>query len=88
MVGIGLATSLLVLFSVIKIFLNGFWGETVLSEEEEHSTGKGVLIPGIVLTALVIWMGVNADSVLVYIDQAVETLMNPGIYIEAVLRQN
>lgn len=88
MVVIGLATSLLVLFSVIKIFLNGFWGETVLSEEEEHSTGKGVLIPGVVLTALVIWMGMNADAVLAYIDQAVQTLMNPGIYIEAVLRQN
>ncbi len=85
-VAVGLLTSLLVLYSVIKIFLHGFWGETILSEEEEHSTGKGVLIPGVALAAILIIMGIGADSVFVYIDQAVEVLMNPKLYIDAVFR--
>lgn len=81
---IGLLTSLLVLYSVIKIFIHGFWGETILSEEEEHSTGKGVLIPSAGLAALIIMLGMSADSIFFYIEQAVDVMMNPSLYIDAV----
>ncbi|GIQ69099.1 Na+/H+ antiporter subunit D [Xylanibacillus composti] len=83
-VSISLVTSLLVLYSVMKIFIHGFWGETILSEDEEKSTGKGILIPGSILAAFIIALGLGADWALIYIDQAVEVLMNPSLYIEAV----
>ncbi len=85
MAAIGLITSLLVLYSVLKVFVQSFWGETLLSEGEEHDTGKGTLLPGIILSALIVGMGIGAEWALDYIEIAVETMLNPGIYIEAVL---
>lgn len=84
---ISLITSLMVLYSVMKIFINGFWGETILSEEEEKSTGRGILIPGSILAALIILLGIGADWAMVYVEQAVEVLVNPSIYINAVFTQ-
>lgn len=84
MAGISLLTSLLVLYSVMKVFINSFWGETLLSEGEQKSSGRGVLIPGFMLAALVIGLGLGAEAVMPYINQAVEPLVNPQIYIDAV----
>lgn len=84
---VGLATSLLVLYSLIKVFVQSFWGETLLSEDEAHATGKGALLPGSILTALVIFLGLGADWIFPYIRIAVETMMEPALYIEAVLSQ-
>lgn len=82
---IGLATSLLVLYSVMKIFMNVFWGETVLSEEMEKATTKGLVFPIAVLTALTIGLGLGAEGIASYVKIAAEGLMNPNLYIEAVL---
>ncbi|MDA3131082.1 Na+/H+ antiporter subunit D [Aliibacillus thermotolerans] len=82
--GIGLFTSLLVLYSVMKIFLNGFWGETILSKKEEGKV-KNVLLPCSILAALTILLGLGAEWTYVYFEQAVEGLMNPNFYIQAVL---
>lgn len=83
--GIGLLTSLMVLYSLMKIFLNVFWGYTEISEEEEKGTTKGLLLPLGVLTALTIFLGLGTELISDYVDQAVYVLMNPNIYIEAVL---
>lgn len=83
--GVGLITSLLVLYSVMKVFIQSFWGETLLSEGEEHATGKGALLPGSVLAALIVALGLGAEWVLEYVDLAVETMQNPVLYIDAVL---
>lgn len=82
---IGVVTSLLVLYSVMKVFIQSFWGETLLSEGEEKATGKGALLPGSILAALIIALGIGANWVLGYIDQAVEIMQNPQLYIDAVL---
>lgn len=87
MAGIGLLTSLLVLYSVMKIFINSFWGETLLNEGEEKAPGRGYLLPGAMLAALLIGLGLGAEAVLVYVGQAVEVMLNPMLYIEAVLPQ-
>lgn len=83
--GIGLVSSLMVLYSLLKIFINGFWGETVLSEEMEKGTDRGVLLPCAFLTAVSLFLGLGAELLYPYVDQAVVTMLNPGIYIEAVL---
>lgn len=82
---IGLLTSLLVLYSLMKVFSNSFWGETLLSEGEEHASGREALVPGSILAVLVIGMGLGAETVLDYVNHAVNVLMNPAIYIDAVL---
>jgi multicomponent Na+:H+ antiporter subunit D len=86
--GIGLFTSLMVLYSIMKIFMNVFWGYTDLTEEKEKGTTKGLMLPIGILTILTIALGLGAQGIHAYVDMAVEGLMNPSIYIEAVLGGN
>lgn len=83
---VGLATSLMVLYSMMKIFMNSFWGYTELTEEEEKGTTKGLMLPIGILTVLTIALGLGAEGIHEYVDLAVEGLMNPIPYIEAVIR--
>lgn len=83
--GIGLFTSLMVLYAVIKIFMNVFWGYTNLTEDMQKGTTRGLLLPITILTLLTIGLGLGAEGIHEYVDLAVEGLMNPNIYIEAVL---
>ncbi|WP_053361768.1 Na+/H+ antiporter subunit D [Bacillus sp. FJAT-27251] len=80
---IGLLTSLMVLYSVMKIFLNGFWGDSYL-DEEKKGEAKGILFPLAFLTLLTIGLGVGAEGIHSYAELAIESLMNPLLYIEAV----
>ncbi len=82
-----LLSSLLVLYSVMKIFMNGFWGETKLSLKEEKGTTKGLLLPTALLLSLSIALGIGAEWFLPYFYQAAESLMDPSLYIEAVLKE-
>lgn len=84
--GIGLLSSLMVLYSVIKIFINGFWGETWLSKEMEKISTKGLLFPCVLLTILCIALGLGGEGLYPYVEKAAHGLMNPHIYIEAVLK--
>ncbi len=86
--GIGLLTSLMVLYSIMKIFMNGFLGDTELTEEKEKGSIKGLMWPIGILTALTIFLGLGAQGVQEYVNIAVEGLMNPSIYIEAVIGVN
>lgn len=85
---IGLISSLLVLYSTMKIFINSFWGEKLLSEGEQQASGRGTLLPLYMLAALIIGLGVGAEWVMGYLDQAAEVMSNPAIYINAVLGDN
>lgn len=82
---VGLLTSLMVLYSMMKIFMNSFWGYTELTEEEEKGTTKGLLFPLGLLTMLTIVLGIGAEGISSDVNLAVEVLMNPNLYIEAVI---
>jgi multicomponent Na+:H+ antiporter subunit D len=84
---IGIITSLLVLYSVMKIFIHSFWGETLLSEGDQKATGTSALLPGSILVTLIIGMGLGAEWVLTYIEQAAEVMTNPSLYIDAVFKR-
>lgn len=85
---IGLLTSLMVLYSIMKIFLNGFWGETLLSKEMEKSGTKGLLFPIGCLTAVTLVLGLGVEGIHIYVELATEGLMNPSLYINAVFGLN
>src|SRR5690606_20042323 len=84
--GIGLLTSLLILYSLMKIFINCFWGESIFSERAEGKRWS-VLLPCSLLTALMLMIGFGGEWLYVYVEQAVDVLINPHLYINAVLVQ-
>ncbi|KAB7670729.1 Na+/H+ antiporter subunit D [Bacillus sp. B1-b2] len=82
---VGLLTSLMVLYSIIKVFMNVFWGYTDLTIEREKGSTKGLMLPITILTALTIALGLGTEGIHSYVDIAVDNLMTPSFYVEAVL---
>lgn len=82
-----LMSSLLTLFSIMKIFINGFWGTSRAYEGEEKVPVRSLMIAPVILVMISVLYGVCSEMVFSYISQATETLMNPEIYIEAVLKE-
>jgi multicomponent Na+:H+ antiporter subunit D len=83
--GIGLLSSLLILFSVIRIFIGAFWGE-VKEEPKEKVSRSGLTASGI-LIAISILLGVGAEWFYPYIQSAADNLIDPQIYIDFVLKE-
>jgi multicomponent Na+:H+ antiporter subunit D len=84
---ITLMSSLLVLFSVMKIFINGFWGKDRTYVGEEKAPVKQLLIAPVMLVVISALYGIGSESILPYISQAADTLLDPNIYINAVLKE-
>ncbi|APH03866.1 Na+/H+ antiporter subunit D [Bacillus weihaiensis] len=82
-----LLSSLLVLYSVMKIFINGFWGEPSNEAEFKAKSTKGLYVPIAILLALSIAYGFGIEFISPYISQAADTLLDPTIYIQAVLKE-
>lgn len=116
---ISLAASLVMLYSVMRIFMLGFWGkERKLADEQDHvpedvyqdwiaEAGNPNLMPDAqenvlehrwgmfkprllmrsasVLFVLVIVIGLGAGYIQTYIAEAAGVLMEPALYIQAVL---
>lgn len=85
LLGLSFVSGFIVLYSLLRIFMSCFWGETIISEEEEIPLRKGVLFPMSLLVCCTFLLGLGSEAVAVYIVDAAETLMNPSIYIDAVL---
>lgn len=81
---IALASSFVVLYSLIKVFQEVFWGGE-RSEEEVHPLRyKAMMAPAAVLFVLIILMGVGAETVNGLVAQAGAVLADPAEYINAV----
>ncbi|AYV67604.1 MULTISPECIES: Na+/H+ antiporter subunit D [Niallia] len=78
-------SSLLVLLSVIKIFVKGFWGEE--SDNITIKSIKTLLLPGCILVLLSCLIGIGTEMISPYISLAVESLLQPENYIHAVLKE-
>ena len=85
LLGLAFLSGMLVLYSLLRIFMNTFWGETIISEDEEIPLKKRMLVPCVLLGVATIALGIGAEGLLVYVEDAAYTLMNPDIYVEAVL---
>lgn len=81
-----LLSSLFVLYSLIRVFIYGFWGDPDGSALNKSVPVGKLLIPVIALMIVAICYGLFSEWVNMYIAQAVEVLVNPHLYVEAVLR--
>lgn len=85
LLGVGFLSSIFVLYSLLRIFLNSFWGETIISEDEERPLKKGMAIPVLLLGILTVVLGFGPELLAPYVSDAANTLANPDVYIEAVM---
>lgn len=83
---IGLGSSFLVLFSLMKVFRLAFWGNEPKEEQPKVSLKvASAVAAGLLL--LVIAMGIGAEYVYTYVSQAGEVLASPALYIEAIMKE-
>ena len=85
---IAFLSSMFVLYSLLRIFMNTFWGDTIISVEEETPLKKRLLLPMVLLGVATILLGFGVEGIAVYVNDAAHTLMNPDVYIDAVLNDN
>ncbi|MGE7843717.1 Na+/H+ antiporter subunit D [Lysinibacillus sp. NPDC093712] len=85
LLALGFLSSLIVLYSLLRIFLSSFFGETIISIEDEKPLPKRVVLPLTLLTVCTIGLGIGAEWMSPYVKDAAETLHTPSIYIDAVL---
>ncbi len=91
--GVAILVGLLTLFSMTKIWLTAFWGPVPEKTPDHFGKmplfGAGKLyilvIPVMVIAGLIILVGLNAQPLLELCMTAAEQLLDPSVYIEAVL---
>ncbi|WP_144556516.1 Na+/H+ antiporter subunit D [Bacillus pumilus] len=81
-----LLSSLLVLYSIMRIFTLAFWGEEQDTRRRKPSI-KGMVYPGVLLVILSLAIGLGTEFITPYINQAAEMLSTPEKYIQAVLKE-
>jgi multicomponent Na+:H+ antiporter subunit D len=82
-----LLSSLLVLYSVLKVFTTAFWGEEKEIPGTARRSAKGLLYPAAAFLLLSLLFGLGTEWVSPYVNQTAENLLNPEKYIEAVLKE-
>lgn len=82
---IALGSSFIVLYSLIKVFQQVFWGGEKRDEQARPLHYKAMMAPAAVLFAIVILMGIGAETVNSYVSQAGTVLSDPALYINAVM---
>ncbi|WP_019911740.1 Na+/H+ antiporter subunit D [Paenibacillus sp. HW567] len=83
---IGLGSSLLVLYSLIKVFRLAFWGNEPGTEQPKVRLKGGTAVAAGLLV-LVMMMGLGAEWVNSYVTQAGDVLGSPELYIKAVMKE-
>src|SRR5699024_1489305 len=82
-----LISSIIVLLSAMRIFVYAFWGEPVALPETKKSSYRKEMIPAVLLVVISIVYGIGAESLIPYMENASDLLLNPSIYIDAVLKE-
>src|SRR5690625_212858 len=88
LLALGFISSIFVLYSLLRVFMESFWGETMISEEDETPLKKGLLIPSVLLAIMMVAHGLSPEAISAYVIDAAETLLNPNLYIDAVFGSN
>ncbi len=93
-VAAALLVSLLTMFSMTKIWSEVFWKPSPIPEQEGEGPGlmshDGVgllLVPVSILAAITVALGLGAETIFALAVRAAEQLLDPTVYINAVLGQ-
>ncbi|WP_068674397.1 Na+/H+ antiporter subunit D [Oceanobacillus sp. Castelsardo] len=84
---IALGTSLLILYSIIKIFIRGFWGEKDTMKNLDIKSTKGMIGPVVFLLLFTVILGVGAEYFYPISNSIAEYLLDPQVYIDSVLKE-
>ncbi|MFC2948426.1 Na+/H+ antiporter subunit D [Virgibacillus sediminis] len=84
---VGLLTSLLILYSIVKIFIRGFWGDEEQTAYTKGKSTKGLISPVVILLSLSVILGVGAEYFYPLVEGIASELVNPQIYIDSVLKE-
>ena len=89
-VGVALFVSLLTLFSMTKIWAEAFWKPAPddLANADRDATYYSMLLPVIILAALIMVISLYTEPFLNIAFQGADQLLNPNLYIKAVLGEN
>ncbi|WP_159881421.1 Na+/H+ antiporter subunit D [Paenibacillus puerhi] len=82
---IALASSLIVLYSLVRVFMHAFWGEAKAPSRPLPPLGPRLILPAAGLALLIIGMGLGSEYVYRLAAEAGRTLADPAVYIHAVL---
>ena len=85
LLALGFASSVIVLYSLLRIFLASFFGETTISEADKKPIPKLAMVSFALLAIIIISIGIAAEGIAPFVEDAARTLANPSIYIEAIL---
>lgn len=82
-----LASSIVVLLSIMRIFIYAFWGEQgELTDNVEKKKYHRLFIPTMLLVILSIFYGIGAEWIKPFMEEAAKVLINPSVYIDAVMK--
>ncbi|MBB3113440.1 multicomponent Na+:H+ antiporter subunit D [Paenibacillus phyllosphaerae] len=84
---VALGSSLIVLYSLIRIFMQAFWGEEKPLQEQSPMLNRKLIMPSVGLSLLVIGMGLGSEAVYNLVADAGSTLILPMQYVDAVLKE-
>ncbi|PBB06824.1 Na+/H+ antiporter subunit D [Salimicrobium humidisoli] len=85
---VALISSLGILFSMIRIFIGGFWGAADIMELPKQKPSLGAMTwPIGILLSLSILLGVGAEMFYPAVSSIADYVMNPELYIESVLKE-
>ncbi|WP_170132985.1 Na+/H+ antiporter subunit D [Saliterribacillus persicus] len=84
---IGLLVSLLILFSVMRIFIQGFWGEKDAAIVPNKPLARKLMLPVAFLISFSVFLGIGAEWFYPITEEIGNNLMNPELYIKSVLKE-
>lgn len=84
---LALLSSLLILYSIMKIFINGFWGKKDESIIVERKPVKGLIGPIVFLLAFSVILGLGAEFIYPSIESISTYLLDPEVYKKSVLKE-
>jgi len=84
---VALGSSLIVLYSLLRIFMHAFWGEAKAIIDQRSTVTPKQILSAVGLSVLVIGMGLGSEAVYEFASEAGHTLIHPMEYVEAVLKE-